>query len=103
MALAHWGFFSDPSPRFSVGPSVWDYLFGTQPALGGVRLAVFALSLFVIASLAALLVAGRWIRNVGGVGVTDADANDPDPEELIRSGLSADALLETVLQGYRTK
>jgi hypothetical protein len=71
MAVTHWGFFSDPQVPYSKDPSVWDYLFGDQPVLGLVRLAVFATGAFLIGSLAALLVAGRWISAGGGLK-TDA-------------------------------
>lgn len=67
MALTHWGFFGDAVAPYSKGPSVWDYLFGDQPVLGLVRLAVFSLGIFLIASLAALLVRGKWITS--GLGV----------------------------------
>ena len=71
MAVTHWGFFSDPQVPYSKDPSVWDYLFGDQHVLGLVRLAVFATGAFLIGSLAALLVAGRWISAGGGLK-TDA-------------------------------
>jgi hypothetical protein len=103
MAVTHWAFFSDMPPHFSVGPSVWDYLFGSQPALGALRLAVFALAVFLIASCAALLVAGRWLRNVGGVGVTDAAANDPDADELRRAVANTETTIESVVRRYLTK
>jgi len=101
MAAKRWVMFGDPDPTFSTGPSVWDYLFGTQPALGAIRLVIVAASLFLVASLAAHLVAGRWIRRVGGSGLeTDPSANDPGPDDLRRDRTEIEQLTRRVLTRY---
>jgi hypothetical protein len=71
--VMHWGFFAAPPPR-PTGGAPWNYLFGSRLAVGAIRLAVFGFGVFVVASLAGLLVAGRWASGFGRDGVKTDDA-----------------------------
>lgn len=69
-----WPFDSDPRPLKShEDPSVWQFLFSDSTVLGYVRLALMAFSLYVIASVIALVVAGRWLRGFGTGGMSADD------------------------------
>jgi hypothetical protein len=65
-------------------PSAWQLIFSSGATLGFVRLGLILLSLFVIASIPALFVAGRWFKGFGAGGLTadDAVAADAQIEEL---------------------
>jgi hypothetical protein len=100
MAVTRAGPFADPSPPLSNGASIWDYLFGTQPALGAIRIAAFALATFFIASVAALLVGGRWVW-LGNKGIeTDPAINDPAPADLRRSSANVEDALRIQLERF---
>lgn len=69
-----WPFSEDPtSSRFYDDPSAWQLLFSDRLVLGFVRLGIVALVIYLVASVPALIVAGRWLRGFGTGGVsTDA-------------------------------
>jgi hypothetical protein len=55
-------------------PSAWQLIFSSSSTLGFVRLGLILLALFVIASIPALFVAGRWFKGFGAGGLTADDA-----------------------------
>lgn len=55
-------------------PSIWQFLLSDSTTLGFVRLGIIALALFVIASVPALVVAGRWLKGLGAGGISADDA-----------------------------
>jgi hypothetical protein len=73
-----WPFDADPR-RFErrADPSVWQLLLGDRVALGAARLGVLALTVFVVVSVPALIVTGRWLKafGAGGVSVEAADVS----------------------------
>jgi len=58
-------------------PSFWRVLLSDRATLGFLRLAVLMGALYVVASAAALIVGGRWIRSIGSQGF-EADARIAD-------------------------
>jgi hypothetical protein len=54
-------------------PSLAQYVLSDRYTVGFVRLGVAALAMFAVASLAALLVAGRWMRGLGTTGFSTDD------------------------------
>ena len=64
--------------------SVWRLVFADRAAIGFLRLATIALALYAIASSAALVAGGRWLRGLGsgGLQVDDAQASLDAAEEL---------------------
>ena len=74
--LEYWPF--DASPRAVDGvrdPSVWQYLVGDRVTLGYARLTLVALAVYLLASVPALIVGGRWMKTVGtsGLGADEAE------------------------------
>jgi small-conductance mechanosensitive channel len=61
-------------------PSAWQLVFSNSATLGFVRLALILLALFVIASIPALFVAGRWFKGFGAGGLTADDAVAADEQ-----------------------
>jgi len=57
--------------------SFWRVLLADRATLGFLRLAVLMGALYVVASAAALIVGGRWIRSIGSGGF-EADARIAD-------------------------
>jgi len=55
-------------------PSIWQYLLSDATTLGFVRLGIIALVLFIIASVPALVIAGRWMKGLGTGGISTDDA-----------------------------
>ena len=49
--------------------SFWPILFSDEASIGFVRAAVVMLAIYVIGSVAALLISGRWIRSLGRAGL----------------------------------
>jgi hypothetical protein len=66
----HWPFQAAAAGRDT---SLWQLLLTDRVTLGFVRLSVVLVSLFVIASVAALFTAGRWLRGIGSAGVSADD------------------------------
>ncbi len=71
-----WPFHSRPAPveRFD-HPSAWQYFFSDTTTLGFVRLAIVVASVFIIVSVVALLVAGRWMSGFGGLSVDEKESS----------------------------
>ena len=68
-----WPFNTRP-PRLEPKPSLWQLLLSDRALLGFARLALVALTLFVIASVPALVVAGRWLKAFGTSGLSADEA-----------------------------
>ena len=68
-ATSVWPFDTTPPP-LEPKPSLSQLLLSDRAILGFARLALVALMLFVIASIPALLVAGRWLRAFGTSGIS---------------------------------
>jgi hypothetical protein len=78
-----WPFRSIPVGIEGTGkPSVWQYVLSDRTTLGFVRLTLVFAGLFVIASVIALAVRGRWIRGLGGLSVDEKEAGKERIEEL---------------------
>ena len=76
-AASIWPFDTTP-PRLQTKPSLSQLLLSDRAILGFARLALVALMLFVIASVPALLVAGRWLKAFGTTGMSADDAAQVD-------------------------
>ena len=59
-------------------PSFWQFILSDETTLGFVRLALVMLALFMIASIPALIVGGRWVKGFGTTGLTADDAATAD-------------------------
>jgi hypothetical protein len=84
-ALRGWPFQSAAKPLSDYqDPTLWQLLLSDRLTVGFVRLAFVALVLFVVASVPALVVAGRWLRTFGtsGLGADDAEAGAKTIKEL---------------------
>jgi len=57
-------------------PSLWQLLLSDHVTLGFVRLAFVMLAVFVIASVPALVIGGRWLKGFGAGGLIADDAAD---------------------------
>ena len=68
--------FDIPRPRLPARPSLWQLLLSDHVTLGFVRLAFVMLAAFVIASVPALVVGGRWLKGFGAGGLVADDAAD---------------------------
>jgi hypothetical protein len=76
-AWRHWPFQSEPKPLAGYEhPTLWQLLLSDRLTVGFVRLAFVALVLFVVASVPALVVAGRWLKTFGTSGLGADDAQD---------------------------
>ena len=74
---AWWPFQEIPtSSRFYEDPSAWQLLFSERLILGFVRLGIVALVIYLVASVAALIVGGRWLRGFGTGGVATDTAEE---------------------------
>lgn len=58
--------------------SLWSLLLADPATLGFVRLAVVLGSIYVIASVPALIASGRWIRGLGPSGISTDEATAAD-------------------------
>jgi hypothetical protein len=74
-ATRAWPFNSSPGPLPNK-PSLAQLFLADRLTLGFVRLAIVLLTLFVIASVPALVVAGRWIKGFGTTGLPVDDAGE---------------------------
>jgi hypothetical protein len=70
-----WPFDSSPKTIDELeSPSIWQYLFSDSITLGYARLAIAFASLFLIVSVTALAVAGRWMSGFGGLSVDEKES-----------------------------
>jgi hypothetical protein len=74
-----WPFDTTPPPPPS-DPTLWQLMFSDHVTLGFVRLGLALLALFVVASVPALIVGGRWIKAFGTGGLTADDAASANVE-----------------------
>jgi hypothetical protein len=69
----------DSSPRtLPADPKLWQLMLSDQVTLGFIRLGLILLAVFVVASVPALIIGGRWIKGFGTSGLTADDAADAD-------------------------
>jgi hypothetical protein len=68
--------FDASRPRLPLRPSLWQLLLSDHVTLGFVRLAIVMVAAFVIASVPALVVGGRWLKGFGAGGFVADDAAD---------------------------
>ena len=78
LAGAHVWPFSTTPPPLQPKPSLWQLLLSDRATLGFARFALVALTLFVIASVPALLVARRWLKAFGTAGLSADEAAQVD-------------------------
>lgn len=86
--------------------STWQVLFSDSSTTGFVRLAVIAVSLYAIGSVAALVAGGRWMKalGAGGFHADEARASDQTIAELnARSEALAEQLLQLSRLSWRTR
>ena len=68
--------FDASRPKLPARPSLWQLLLSDQLTLGFVRLAFVMLAVFVIVSVPALVVGGRWLKSFGAGGLIADDPAD---------------------------
>lgn len=69
-----WPFDATELTPLPADPTLWQLMLSDDITLGFVRLGLVLLALFVIASVPALIVGGRWIKGFGTTGLTADDA-----------------------------
>jgi hypothetical protein len=75
-ALANvWPFDASP-PKLPADPTIWQLMLSDDTTLGFVRLGLVLLTVFVVASVPALIIGGRWLKGFGTTGLTADDAAD---------------------------
>ena len=75
-ALTHvWPFDASP-PKLPADPTIWQLMLSDDTTLGFVRLGLVLLTVFVVASVPALIIGGRWLKGFGTTGLTADDAAD---------------------------
>jgi hypothetical protein len=85
VALAVWSIwpFQEAPPSLGQEPSVWEVLLHDQWVLGFLRSGIVVVVVYVIVSVPALIVAGRWMKGLGTAGVTADDAERADAHRTI--------------------
>jgi hypothetical protein len=78
MAAWHLAVFDEPPLHPASPPGVWDYFLGNRLVLGSVRLLLIGISVFLLASLVALGVAGRWASGLGKDGLRMDEIHDTE-------------------------
>ena len=76
LAAGSVGPFDAARPKLPEKPSLWQLLLSDHVTLGFVRLAFVMLAVFVIASVPALVVGGRWLKSFGVGGLIADDGAD---------------------------
>lgn len=76
LAIAKAGPFGGTIPVPTGTTGLLDQLLRERFTLGLVRLGLIALALFIILSVPALMIAGRWLKGFGKEGLTADDAQD---------------------------
>ena len=90
--------FSGPVPRLPAHPSFWQIVLADRTTVGLVRMALIMLGLFLLASVPALIVAGRWINTFGSSMAADA----PPPGASARGDVE-DELRQTKRKLHRVR
>jgi hypothetical protein len=85
--------FSGPVSRLPAHPSFWQIVLADRTTVGLVRMTLIMLGLFLLASIPALVVAGRWMNTFGSSMRADAP----------RSAANAQVDLEDELRQTRRK
>jgi hypothetical protein len=84
-----WPFLSRPEAIETLKkPSLWQYLFSDPTTLGLARLAIVFGSLFIVVSVIALGIAGRWMSGFGGLTVDERESAEErisDLEDRLRT------------------
>jgi hypothetical protein len=70
-----WPFDASP-PKLPADPTIWQLMLSDETTLGFVRLGLVLLTVFVVASVPALIIGGRWLKGFGTTGLTADDAAD---------------------------
>ena len=70
-----WPFDASP-PKLPADPTIWQLMLSDDTTLGFVRLGLVLLTVFVVASVPALIIGGRWLKGFGTTGLTADDAAD---------------------------
>jgi ABC-type multidrug transport system fused ATPase/permease subunit len=70
-----WPFDASP-PKLPADPTIWQLMLSDDTTLGFVRLGLVLLTVFVVASVPALIIGGRWLKGFGTKGLTADDAAD---------------------------
>ena len=102
-AVAVWGrtWPFDRSPRdvasFST-PSVWQDRLSDRVTLGFARLALAFGAMFLVASVVALVLAGRWMSRVGGLSIDERESAGERVSALEARVRETEALLEEEAQ-----
>jgi hypothetical protein len=97
----NWGPFA-PDP-FTISakdpsPSIWQLLLSDRTTLGFARIGIGAVGLFVLASLAALAVTGRWINSMFGAR-TDPAVQKKKTKAMVDSATTIENLTREVQRG----
>lgn len=70
----HWPFVAAYSSEDYPHPTLWQLLLTDRYTLGLVRLSLVAAGVFIVVSIPALMIAGRWVKGFGKDGLTVDDA-----------------------------
>jgi hypothetical protein len=76
LALADAWPFNTSQQKLPADPTLWQLVLSDDITLGFVRLGLILLALFVVGSVPALIIGGRWIKGFGTTGLTADDAAD---------------------------
>jgi cell division protein FtsX len=89
--------FSGPVARLAAHPSFWQIVLADRTTVGLVRMTLIMLGLFLLASIPALVVAGRWINTFGSSMTADgARSSTKSQVELEEQLRETQQILETV-------
>jgi low affinity Fe/Cu permease len=89
--------FSDPPNRLPAHPSFWQIVLADRTTVGLVRMTMIVLGLFLLASIPALVVAGRWINTFGSSMHADAARSAASTQvQLEQRVREAERMLESV-------
>jgi len=92
-AAGIWAFRASDASRS--GGSLWTLLLSDRATLGFARVALMMVSVYAIASIAALLSRGRWIKTFGTSGFEAEDARAIEDVAVLRQKLHvAEEMLE---------
>lgn len=97
----HWPFDESPQALNEIKePSLWDFVLSDRVTVGFVRLGLVLLAGYVIVSVPALVIAGRWLRALGTGGITADRASETSEriERLERQLDRSTAKLDEVTQ-----
>jgi low affinity Fe/Cu permease len=89
--------FSGPVSRLPAHPSFWQIVLADRTTVGLVRMTLIMLGFFLLASIPALVVAGRWINTFGSSLTADAARSVSNSQVQLEEQLrETRRMLETV-------